>query len=185
MRPILLISSVCALLLLLNSDKFDIKCDKSGSKGFVSSNFQPKRHESGSASQISIELTGYQSSGQSSGQCYKGFQGVSSIYRPKRHESGSYVQFSNPNSKSTQITGCIFNGIFNFSRGLFHELFTSHVSKLKFSIVNNSVTVAPSSILSLICDHKHVKHVKHVKLYSIGLMIGLMIGNLLVQWKFD
>ena len=45
--------------------------------------------------------------------------------------------------------GCIFK----FSRGLFHERFTSHASKLKFSIINNSVTVDPSSILGLICDH--------------------------------
>jgi hypothetical protein len=70
---------------------------------------------------------------------------VSSINQPTRHESGSYVQISN----SIQLTVCIFK----FSRGQFHERFTPHVMKTKFSIIDNSVTVGPSSIQSLICDH--------------------------------
>jgi hypothetical protein len=51
LRPILLLSSVCALLLVLNCDKFGIKCDKYSAKGFqgnvnVSSFQLPTRHDS-------------------------------------------------------------------------------------------------------------------------------------------
>jgi hypothetical protein len=115
LRPILLLSSVCVLLLVSNCVNLSENCDKSG---------------------------------QENGVVYKG---VSSIYRPKRHESGSYVHFSNSNSNSIQITGCIFK----FSRGQSHK--RNGVIKgcffNKCLIVDISATVGLSSILSLICDH--------------------------------
>ena len=59
---------------------------------------------------------------------------------------------------------------FNLSGGQFHERFTSHVSIIKFSIVNNSVIVGSSSILSLICDHDifHVRDKELVAAISAG-----------------
>ena len=61
MRPILLLSSVCAFLIVLNCVKSGIKCDKygvncdgiKGYQGHVSLFQPPTRHESGSAIQNS------------------------------------------------------------------------------------------------------------------------------------
>jgi hypothetical protein len=111
----------------------------------------------------SKNLKSYQSSsGQENGmiQCYKGAsssKGVSFFYQPTRHERGSYIQFCN--------AGCIFLLI---SRGQFHERSVPHVRLIKFSIINISVTVGPSSILSLICDHD-IFHVKCI--YDAGGLV--------------
>ncbi len=51
-----------------------------------------------------------------------------------------------------EILEVFFYAVVHF-RGQFHERFTSHVRKTKFSIIDISVIVGPSSILSLICDH--------------------------------
>ncbi len=54
LRPILLLSSVCAFLIVLNCDKAGIKCDKYSVKGYqghVSPFKLPTRHESVSALQ--------------------------------------------------------------------------------------------------------------------------------------
>ncbi len=65
----------------------------------------------------------------------------------KGYPGSDFKGFINGVNSDAEYTGCIFK----ISRGQFHELFTSHASK--FSIINNSVTVDPSSNLSLICDH--------------------------------
>jgi hypothetical protein len=78
-----------------------------------------------------------------------------------------YQSSSQKNGVIQCYTGCIFKLI---SRGKFHERFDKelvaaklfHVRIIKFSIVDISVTVGPSSILSSICDHD-VFHIEHGK----------------------
>ncbi len=91
MRPILLLSSVCALLIAVNCDKSGIKCDKGykGYQGYVSLFHRPTRHESRSTiqnSSVNCDKTGIN--------CDKsGLRGLRGDKNDLRGPTGSFVLY--------------------------------------------------------------------------------------------
>ncbi len=108
MRPILLLSSVCALLIVLNFDKYGVF---NSYKGYQSSSSSS-------------------SSGQENGmiQCYKG---VRLFYQPTRHERGSALQNLNLNSYNLFLSSSssfytIYNCFNNAKAGKLYPLYNSY-----------------------------------------------------------